>query len=102
VTIGGNIFNTGDLAPNGQAVFDLGSSGARWRRVHLFGLRVYGEETVAVLGMNKSGWRVTNVTTPSANADAATKNNVTTPSPASRPYLAPTGLTESYVGLFCV
>jgi hypothetical protein len=76
VTIGANNFKSGDFAPNGQAVFDLGSSDARWRRVYTSGLRVYGEEIVAALGMNAGDNRVTNVAALTSYADAATKNFV--------------------------
>jgi hypothetical protein len=76
VTIGANSFKSSDFAPNGQAVFDLGSSDARWRRVHTSGLRVYGEETVADMGMNAGDNRVTNVAASIAEADAATKKYV--------------------------
>jgi hypothetical protein len=76
VTIGSNSFKSGDLEPNGQAGFDLGSSYARWRRVQTSGLRVYGEEIVADMGINAGDSRVTNVTVPIADADAATKKYV--------------------------
>jgi hypothetical protein len=76
VTIGGNNFKSGDLEPNGQAVFDLGSFDARWRRVRTSGLRVYGEEIFADRGVNAGGRRVTNVAAPTADADAATKKYV--------------------------
>jgi hypothetical protein len=76
VTIGTNSFKSGNFAPNGQAVFDLGSSDARWRRVHTSGLRVYGEEIFADRGMNAGGRRVTNVAAPTTNADVATKKYV--------------------------
>jgi hypothetical protein len=66
VTIGIISFMSGDLAPNGQAVFDLGSSDARWRHVHTSGLGVYGEEIVAALGMNAGISRVKNVAPPIA------------------------------------
>jgi hypothetical protein len=76
VTIGANSFKSGDFAPNGHAVFDLGSSDARWQRVHTSGLRVCGEEIVADLWMNAGDSRVTNVEAPIADADAATKKYV--------------------------
>jgi hypothetical protein len=76
VTIGGNSFKSGDFEPNGQAVFDLGSSYARRRRVHTSELRVYGEEVFADMGMNAGDSRVTNVAAPIADTDAATKKYV--------------------------
>jgi hypothetical protein len=89
VTVGSSSFKSCDLEPNGQAVFDLGSSDARWRRVHTSGLRVYGEQIVAAQGMSAGDSRVTNVAAPTADADAATKMYVddaisaASPSPAS-------------------
>jgi hypothetical protein len=76
VTTGSNSFKSGDSTPNGQAVFDLGSSDARWRRVHTSGLRVYDEQIVAAHGMSAGDSRITNVAAPTADADAATKKYV--------------------------
>jgi hypothetical protein len=73
VKIGSNSFKSYDFTHNGQAVFDLDFFNARWRRVRTFGLRTYGEQVLATLGMNACGSRVTNVAAPITNADAATK-----------------------------
>jgi hypothetical protein len=66
VTIGSNNFKSGHFAPNGQGVFDLGDSYARWRRV-------YVDEIYADKGIDAGNSRVTNIAPPIAHADAATK-----------------------------
>jgi hypothetical protein len=76
VTVGDNKFRCGPMIPNGQSVFDLGSSYALWRRVHTSQLRVYGEETFADKGMDAGNSRVTNVAALIADADATTKKYV--------------------------
>jgi hypothetical protein len=69
VTVGSNSFKSGDFAPNGQGVFDLGDPYARWRRF-------YVEEIYADKAMDAGNNRVTNVAAPLAHADAATKGYV--------------------------
>jgi hypothetical protein len=69
ITIGSNNFKSGHFAPNGQAMYDLGSSYARWRRA-------YVEEIYADKGMDAGNSRLTNVAAPIADADVATKKYV--------------------------
>jgi hypothetical protein len=69
MTIGSNSFKSGDFAPNGQGVYDLGDPYARWRRA-------YVEEIYADKGIDAGNNHITNVAPPVGYYDAATKGYV--------------------------